>query len=88
MSVMVAKYQLSRRSLQEFLQDYFNFHLSLGTVFNKQKLVNRVLSEPLMLCYRILNKVLLQTLMKPAIGNRGNRIGYGQWHPKRPPISK
>jgi transposase len=46
MSELVAKYQLSRRNLQEFLADHFNFRISLGTVFNKQKLVSQVLEEP------------------------------------------
>jgi transposase len=46
MSMSVSKYQLSRRALQEFLQEYFNFRISLGTVFNKQKLVNQLLEEP------------------------------------------
>jgi transposase len=46
MSMLVAKYQLSRRALKEFLEEHFHFCISLGTVFNKQKLVNRVLEEP------------------------------------------
>ena len=30
MSHLVAKYKLSRRELQEFLKEHYDFHLSLG----------------------------------------------------------
>lgn len=46
MSMLVAKYQLSRRGLQEFLAQHLNFKISLGTIFNKQRLVNQVLEAP------------------------------------------
>jgi transposase len=46
MSQMVSKYKLSRRELQEFLKEQFDFQLSLGCVFNKQKLVNNALKKP------------------------------------------
>lgn len=45
MSHLVSKYRLSRRELKEFLKEQFQFDLSLGTIFNKQKLVNTAL-EP------------------------------------------
>ena len=46
MSHMVSKYQLSRRELKEFLKEQFSFDISLGTVFNKQKIVNNALEVP------------------------------------------
>ena len=46
MSMMVTSYQLSRRQLTDFLEQYFNFKISLGTVFNKQKIVNNALAAP------------------------------------------
>jgi transposase len=46
MSQMVSKYKLSRRELQEFLKEQYSFTLSLGSVFNKQKLVNKALEKP------------------------------------------
>lgn len=45
MSQMVSKYKLSRRELQEFLKEQYSFTLSLGSVFNKQKLVNKALEK-------------------------------------------
>ena len=46
MSSLVAKYKLSRREAQGFLKEHLKFSLSLGTVFNKQRLVNEVLAQP------------------------------------------
>jgi len=46
MSELVAKYGLSRREQQRFLKEHFNFHISLGTVFNKQKIVNAAMETP------------------------------------------
>ena len=46
MSHLVSKYQLSRREVKEFLKEQYRFNLSLGTVFNKQKLVNAALEVP------------------------------------------
>jgi transposase len=42
MSHLVSKYQLSRRELKEFLRELYSFNISLGTVFNKQKIVNPI----------------------------------------------
>jgi transposase len=44
MSHLVSKYQLSRRELREFLREQFQFDISLGTIFNKQKIVNTALA--------------------------------------------
>jgi transposase len=46
MSHMISKYQLSRRQLKEFLKEHYQFNLSHGTVFNKQKVVNAALENP------------------------------------------
>lgn len=46
MSYMISKYKLSRRELQEFLKEHYDFRLSLGSVFNKQKLINQALEAP------------------------------------------
>lgn len=46
MSHMVSKYQLSRRELKEFLKEHYNFNISMGTVYNKQKIVNNALEIP------------------------------------------
>jgi transposase len=46
MSDLISHYHLSRREQQTFLQEYFGFSISLGTVFNKQKRVNHALEAP------------------------------------------
>jgi transposase len=46
MSNLVSHYQLSRRELQAFLKEHYHFSLSLGAVFNKQKIVNAALEAP------------------------------------------
>ncbi len=46
MSHLVSKYGLSRRELKEFLAEYLKFNVSLGTVFNKQKITNAALEIP------------------------------------------
>ena len=46
MSHMISKYQLSRRELKEFLKEHYYFNIGLGTVFNKQKIVNAALERP------------------------------------------
>jgi len=43
MSTLVSQYQLSRRDLKNFLKEYLNFDLSLGTIFNKEKIVTKAL---------------------------------------------
>jgi transposase len=46
LSHLVSTYRLSRRSLQKFLKEHYRFDLSLGSVFNKQRIVNDALKEP------------------------------------------
>lgn len=46
MSDLITKYGLSRREQRSFLEEHFQFHISLGTVFNKQKIVNAAMEKP------------------------------------------
>lgn len=46
MSNLVSKYRLSRREMKAFLQIHFDFQISIGTVFNKEKLVNAAMEAP------------------------------------------
>jgi len=48
MSDLVTQYGLSRREQRSFLKEHFQFHISLGTVFNKQKIVNAAMEEPVL----------------------------------------
>lgn len=43
---LISKYHFSRRAVQAFLKEQYDFTLSLGTVFNKQRLVNAALEAP------------------------------------------
>lgn len=43
MSHLVSRYRLSRRELNEFLKEQFDFKISHGSIFNKQKIVNAAL---------------------------------------------
>ena len=75
MSQMVSKYKLSRRELQEFLKEHYRFTFSLGSVFNKQKLVNKALEKPI-------SELLNQIKESPCVnmdetGHR--RDGKSQW---------
>jgi transposase len=75
MSHLVSKYRLSRRELKEFLSEQFKFNISLGTVFNKQKLVNTALAP--------LVSDLLKEVKKSCsinVDETGhNRDGKNQW---------
>ncbi len=46
MSHLVSRYRLSRRDVHAFLAEQFAFTLSLGSIFNKQTLVNTALEAP------------------------------------------
>jgi transposase len=46
MSDLVTRYGLSRREQKLFLEEHFQFRISLGTVFNKQKIVNTAMEAP------------------------------------------
>lgn len=75
MSQMTSKYKLSRRGLQEFLKEQFDFQFSLGSVFNKQKLVNKALENPIS---ELLNHVKESPCVNmDETGHR--RDGTSQW---------
>jgi len=46
MSDLVTRFGLSRREQKLFLEEHFQFRISLGTVFNKQKIVNAAMETP------------------------------------------
>jgi len=46
MSDLVTRFGLSRREQKLFLEEHFQFRISLGTVFNKQKIVNAAMEAP------------------------------------------
>lgn len=46
MSSLVTQYGLSRREQRSFLEEHLQFQISLGTVFNKQKIVNAAMEAP------------------------------------------
>jgi transposase len=46
MSDLVTRFGLSRREQRLFLEEHFQFRISLGTVFNKQKIVNAAMETP------------------------------------------
>ncbi len=72
---LIAKYGLSRREVREFLNEQFRFDISLGTVFNKQKIVNTALA-PLM--PDLLTEVKQSSSIN--IDETGhNRDGKNQW---------
>lgn len=75
MSQMVSKYKLSRRELQDFLKEQFDFSLSLGTLFNKQKLVNQALEKPVAELFKIIKESAC--LNMDETGYR--RDGKSQW---------
>jgi transposase len=75
MSHLVSRYRLSRRELNEFLKEQFNFKLSLGTVFNKQKIVNAALETST-------SELLTAVKQSPSLNTDEtghNRDGKKQW---------
>lgn len=75
MSQLVSRYQLSRRELQDFLQEHFRFNISLGTIFNKQKIVNAALETSV-------SNLLTSVKESPSINideTGHNRDGKRQW---------
>jgi len=75
MSHLVSKYQLSRRELKEFLKEHYSFNISLGTVFNKQKIVNAAIEVPT-------SELLTAVKDSPSVNideTSHNRDGKKQW---------
>lgn len=75
MSHLVSKYGLSRRELKEFLDEQFQFKFSLGSVFNKQKIVNKALEAPV----SELLKAVKQSAAVHMDETGHNRDGKKQW---------
>jgi transposase len=75
MSNLTTKYGLSRREQRSFLEEYFQFHISLGTVFNKQKIVNAALELPV----SELLPIVKESVSVHADETGHNRDGKNQW---------
>ena len=75
MSELITKYGLSRREQKRFLAEHFGFHISLGTVFNKQKIINEALELPVS---ELLAEVKQSTAVH-ADETGHNRDGKNQW---------
>ena len=75
MSDLVTHYGLSRREQKQFLAEHFEFHISLGTVFNKQKIVNTTLETPV----SELLPIIKGSISVHADETGHNRDGKNQW---------
>lgn len=75
MSDLVTKYGLSRREQKSFLEEHFQFRISLGTVFNKQKIVNLAMAEPVAELLPIVKES--KSVHSDETGH--NRDGKNQW---------
>lgn len=75
MSELVTKYGLSRREQRKFLKEQLDFELSLGTVFNKQKVVNAALEAPVSELLPIVKES--NSVYVDETGH--NRDGKSQW---------
>ncbi|HXY74148.1 MAG TPA: IS66 family transposase [Dehalococcoidales bacterium] len=75
MSNLVAKYGLSRREQKLFLEEHFQFCISLGTVFNKQKIVNAAMETPVRELLPLVKKS--HGVHSDETGH--NRDGKNQW---------
>jgi transposase len=75
MSDLVTKYGLSRREQRAFLEEHFQFHISLGTVFNKQKIVNAAMEEPV----AELLPIIKESSSVHSDETSHNRDGKKQW---------
>jgi transposase len=75
MSDLVTRYGLSRREQKSFLEEHFQFHISLGTVFNKQKIVNAAMEAPV----AELLPIIKESVCVHADETGHNRDGKNQW---------
>jgi transposase len=75
MSSLVTQYGLSRREQKLFLEEYFQFRISLGTVFNKQKIVNVALEKPV----SELLPIIKESKSMHADETGHNRDGKNHW---------
>jgi transposase len=75
MSELIAKYGLSRSEQKLFLKELFNFSISKGTVFNKQKIVNTAMQAPL----DELLPIVKESMSVNSDETGHNRDGKNQW---------
>lgn len=75
MSELSARYGLSRSQQMTFLKEIFNFSISKGTVFNKQKLVNAAMGAPV----EELLSIVKAGVSVNADETSHNRDGKKQW---------
>jgi transposase len=75
MSDLVTRFGLSRREQKLFLEEHFQFHISLGTVFNKQKIVNAAMAQPVAELLPIVKES--RSVHSDETGH--NRDGKNQW---------
>jgi transposase len=75
MSELIAKYGLSRSELKVFLKDIFDFDLSKGTIFNKQKIVTAALEAPV----AELLPIVKESISINADETGHNRDGGREW---------
>lgn len=75
MTDLVTKYGLSRREQKSFLEEHLQFRISLGTVFNKQKIVNTAMAEPVAELLPIVKES--RSVHSDETGH--NRDGKNQW---------
>jgi len=75
MSDLITKYGLSRSEQKGFLEEHFQFKISIGTVFNKQKIVNAAMEAPV----AELLPIVKESLSVHADETGHNRDGKNQW---------
>lgn len=75
MSDLTGKYGLSRREQKLFLEEHFQFRVSLGTVFNKQKIANAAMEKPVLELLPLVKES--QSVHADETGH--NRDGKRQW---------
>jgi transposase len=75
MSDLVTRFGLSRREQQLFLKEHFQFSISLGTVFNKQKIINSAMEVPVAELLPIVKES--KSVHVDETGH--NRDGKNQW---------
>lgn len=75
MSELTTHYGLSRSEQQLFLKEMFNFSISKGTIFNKQKIVNTAMQSPV----DELLPIVKESLSVNADETGHNRDGKSEW---------
>lgn len=75
MSDLTAEYGLSRSEQKAFLKNHFNFSISIGTVFNKQKIMNDAMASPV----NALLPIVKEAICVNADETGHNRDGKNAW---------